>query len=302
MSHASWKRRARARSLLDRRSDLPPVPWTPALSRCGHWLELHRADVTDSRMASLQIVEQGSRTPTVPSSVSCCILGTRGRSSELQDSVAIGRRWYTEVKAKDTTKMMIKALRKVIQRIHYPVEVMLTCVRWYVAYPLSLRHIEEMMAERGVLVDHATIHRWSLKIVPALVKAFRGRKRPVGKSWRMDETYIKVRGQWKYLYRAVDRDGDTVDFLFTAHRDWAAARRFLERAIDRHGEPEKITIDKSAASTAAIDSYNTDHEAGIETRQCKYTSTTSSNRTIVPSSASCSRCWGSSPCVARASC
>jgi putative transposase len=92
----------------------------------------------------------------------------------------------------------------------------------------------------------------------------------VGKSWRMDETYIKVRGQWKYLYRAVDRDGDTVDFLFTAHRDQAAARRFLERAVGRHGEPEKITIDKSAASTAAIDSYNADHEAGIETRQCKY--------------------------------
>ncbi len=165
---------------------------------------------------------------------------------------------------------MIEALRKVIKRMHYPLEVMLTCVRWYVAYPLSLRHIEEMMAERGVFVDHATIHRWALKIVPAFVKVFRGRKRQVGKSWRMDETYIRVCGHWKYLYRAVDRDGDTVDFLLTARRDEAAARRFLARAIDRHGEPAKVTTDKSGANTAAIESYNADHEADIEMRQCKH--------------------------------
>jgi putative transposase len=165
---------------------------------------------------------------------------------------------------------MIEALRKVIKRQHYPLEVMLTCVRWYVAYPLSLRHIEEIMAERGVSVDHATVHRWSLKILPVLAKVSRRRQRPVGKSWRMDETYIKVRGCWKYLYRAVDRDGATVDFLLTARRDEAAARRFLERAINRHGEPDKITIDKSGANTAAINSYNAEHKASIEMRQCKY--------------------------------
>ena len=84
-------------------------------------------------------------------------------------------------------------------------------MRWYAAYPLSLRHIEEMMAECGVAVDHATIHLWALKILPVLAKVFRRRKRPVGLSWRMDETYILVAGQWKYLYRAVDRDGSTVD-------------------------------------------------------------------------------------------
>ena len=165
---------------------------------------------------------------------------------------------------------MIEALRKVIKRMHYSLEVRLTCVRWYAAYPLSLRHIEEMMAERGVFVDHATIHRWALKIMPALVRVFRDRKRSVGRSWRMDETYIKIHGTWKYLYRAVDRGGDTVDFLLTARRDEAAARRFLERAIDRHGEPKKITIDKSGANTAAINSYNTEHDANIEMRQCKY--------------------------------
>jgi putative transposase len=165
---------------------------------------------------------------------------------------------------------MNEALRKVIKRLHYPLEVMLTCVRWYVAYPLSFRHIEELMAERGVVVDHATVHRWSLKIVPVLAKVFRHRKRSVGVSWRMDETYIKVRGRWRYLYRAVDRDGDTVDFLLTAHRDEAAARRFLRQAIDRHGEPKTITIDKSGANTAAINSHNRDHKAQIALRQSKY--------------------------------
>jgi transposase-like protein len=154
--------------------------------------------------------------------------------------------------------------------MHYPLEVMLSCVRWYVAYPLSLCHIEEMMAGRGVFVDHATIRRRALKIVPALIKVFRGRKRPVGKSWRMDETYIKVRGYWKYPYRGVDRNGDTVDFLLTTRRDEAAARRFLARAIDQHGQPEKITIDRTGANTAAIDSYNAAHDANIELRQCKY--------------------------------
>src|SRR5258705_2009565 len=139
-------------------------------------------------------------------------------------------------------KTLNPAVARVLKRLHYPLDVILTCVRWYVAYPLSLRHIEEMMAERGVFVDHATVHRWALKIVPVLVKVFRGRKRAVGKSWRMDETYIKVRGEWKYLYRAVDRDGDTVDFLFTARRDRAAAGRLLEPAIGHDRQTDEIPI------------------------------------------------------------
>lgn len=161
-------------------------------------------------------------------------------------------------------------LNNVLKRLHYPLEVMLTSVRWYVAYPLSLRHVEEMMQERGVFVDHSTVHRWAMKILPVMAAVFRKRKRPVGTSWRMDETYIKVAGKWKYLYRAVDRAGDTVDFLLTAKRDKTAARRFMERAINLHGVPEKITIDKSSANTAAIESVKTDACVDILMRQNKY--------------------------------
>jgi putative transposase len=161
-------------------------------------------------------------------------------------------------------------LRQVFKRLHYPLEIMLVCVRWYAAYPLSLRNLEEMMAERGVAVDHATVHRWALKLLPVFAKVFRSRKRPVGRSWRMDETYIRVNGEWKYLYRAVDRLGQTVDFLLTAKRDLAAARRFFERAIDLNDVPEKITIDKSGANTAAVRGLISDSGIAIELRQSKY--------------------------------
>ena len=103
-----------------------------------------------------------------------------------------------------------------------------------------------------------------------MATVFRRSKRAVGSSWRMDETYIKVTGQWKYLYRVVDRSGDTVDFLLTAKRDKAAARRFLERAINLQGVPEKITIDTSGANTAAIESVKADACVNILMRQSKY--------------------------------
>jgi transposase-like protein len=162
------------------------------------------------------------------------------------------------------------ALVRVLKRLHYPLDVILMCVRWYVAYGLSLRNLEEMMAERGIDVDHSTVHRWAIKLLPVLEKAFRRRKRPVGKSWRVDETYIKVRGQWKYLYRAVDKAGDTIDFLLRAHRDKAAAKRYFEKAIDQNGEPETVTIDKSGADLAALEAVNAERETPIKIRQSKY--------------------------------
>jgi putative transposase len=153
---------------------------------------------------------------------------------------------------------------------HFEREIVLWGVRWYVAYPISYRQLEEMMKERGVEVDHSSLNRWVLKYVPLLDQAFRARKRQVGASCRMDETYVRIRGQWKYLYRAVDKAGETVDFLLTAKRDRKAALRFLCKAIGQHGVPAKITIDKSGANTAAIESYNSEHNAEIELRQIKY--------------------------------
>ncbi len=167
-------------------------------------------------------------------------------------------------------KTLNPTVARVLQRLHYPLDVILTCVRWYVAYPLSLRNLEDMMAERGVAVDHSTVHRWAIKLLPVPEKAFRLRKRPVGKSWRMDETYIRVKGEWRYLYRAVDKDGNTIDFLLRAHRDKAAARRYFEKSIAQHGTPETVTIDKSGANLAALESINAGFEAPIKIRQSKY--------------------------------
>ena len=154
--------------------------------------------------------------------------------------------------------------------MRFPIDVILVCIRWYVAYPLSYRHLEEMMEERGVSVDHSSINRWAIRFLPLVEKMARKHKRPVGGSWRMDETYIKVKGVWKYLYRAVDKQGKTVDFLLTAKRDLAAARRFFERAIGQHDLPDSITIDKSGANTAAILSIIADTGADIQMRQNKY--------------------------------
>lgn len=163
-------------------------------------------------------------------------------------------------------------IQKSFKRLHYPVDVIAQCVRWYLAYALSLRNLEEMMAERGITVDHSTLHRWVIRLVPLLDKAFRRHKHAVGRRWRMDETYIRVKGQWKYLYHAVDSNGLTIDFLLTAKRDAAAALRFFRKAIHQHGEPEVVTIDKSGANTAALTTLNAGKpdEETVIIRQSKY--------------------------------
>jgi len=152
---------------------------------------------------------------------------------------------------------------------HFPPDIILMGVRWYVAYPLSYRHVEELLEERGVPIDHATIQRWVVKYSPELEEAFHRRKRPVWVSWRMDETYVKVKGEWRYLYRAVDKHGHTIDFLLTEHRDKEAALRFLKKAIRRNGLPETITIDGSDANEAAIKRYNQEYGTAITIRQVK---------------------------------
>ena len=126
------------------------------------------------------------------------------------------------------------------------------------------------MKERGVEVDHSTVNRWILKFTPFMEKEFRKRKRPVGLSWRMDETYVSIKGKWKYLYRAVDKSGLTVDFILTARRDRDAAMRFLNKAMSIHKKPSKINIDKSGANKAGIKRYNQENRKRIKIRQCKY--------------------------------
>jgi putative transposase len=154
--------------------------------------------------------------------------------------------------------------------MRFPIDVILVCTRWYAAYPLSYRHLEEMMEERGVWVDHSSINRWAIRFLPLIEKMARKYKRPVGGSWRMDETYIKVKGAWKYLYRAVDKQGMTVDFLLTAKRDMAAAKRFFAKAMGANGDPDKVAMDKSGANKAAIDALNIGRVQPIVIRQVKY--------------------------------
>ena len=146
-------------------------------------------------------------------------------------------------------------------------------VRWYIAYPLSYRHIEKLMAERGVDIDHSTINRWVIKYAPLLERAFTKRyQSQVGSSWRMDETTIKVKGVWHYLYRAVDKLGATIDFMLSKKRDNKAAKSFFRKAIGYSGRPQKVTIDKSGSNNAALRSLNKrlKKKDKIESRQIKY--------------------------------
>ena len=155
---------------------------------------------------------------------------------------------------------------------HFFKDIILMAVRWYIAYSLSYRDIEELMLERGIKVDHATVNRWVIKYSPQLLEFFKAKKKSVNGSWRMDETYVKVKGKWHYLYRAVDKFGNTVDFLLTKKRNKKAAKRFFDKAINIHGVPEKITIDKSGANKAGLEIINKKFKKSqkIQIREKKY--------------------------------
>ncbi|NVO58250.1 IS6 family transposase [Rhodobacteraceae bacterium B1Z28] len=132
----------------------------------------------------------------------------------------------------------------------------LFAVYFYVRYGVSYRDLEEIMAERGVTVDHATLNRWVVEYSPATARVAQKRKANTAESWRMDETYVKVRGEWVYLYRAVDRDGQTLDFMLSAKRDTVAAKKFFANALYHNGIPKRITIDKSRSNAAGIKEVN----------------------------------------------
>ncbi len=137
---------------------------------------------------------------------------------------------------------------------HYQPAIILCCVRWYLSYPLSYRQVEELIIERGLPVDHSTVFRWVQHYSPELDKRCRRYLRPTNDSWRVDETYIKIKGQWRYLYRAVDSAGNTLDFLLTAKRDAKAAKRFFYKTLKatHNQQPRVVTVDKNPAYPKAI--------------------------------------------------
>lgn len=139
-------------------------------------------------------------------------------------------------------------------------------------FTLSYRDLEEMAYIRGIKIDHATLQRWIIRFVPLLDRQVRKRKKPVSSSWRMDETYIKLNGNWVYLYRAVDALGNTIEFLLRKHRDKAAAKAFFRKAFKNNNAPDKINIDKSGSNISALKAANDNlpKEQQIEIRQNKY--------------------------------
>jgi transposase, IS6 family len=151
---------------------------------------------------------------------------------------------------------------------HFEDHVIVLCLRWYLRYCLTLRDLEEMMAERGLSVDHSTIGRWVLRYAPELYKRIRREVRPPKRSWRVDETYIRVAGKWTYLYRAVDSAGETIDFMLSPRRDAIAAKHFLQLALWRTGQirPRVINVDGHAAYPQAIAELKASGELG---RRCR---------------------------------
>jgi transposase, IS6 family len=156
----------------------------------------------------------------------------------------------------------------------FTAEVILWAVRWYLMFPISYRDLELMLADRGVEIAHTTLFRWIQAYAPELEKRIRPQLRQSNGSWRVDETYVKVKGRWMYLYRAVDSCGQTIDFLLSAKRDAAAAKRFFRKALGQPHtvSPRTITVDKNPAYPCALSEMRQDGELWRRSRlrQCKF--------------------------------
>src|SRR5215213_2352037 len=145
------------------------------------------------------------------------------------------------------------APRSAFAGFRFPPDVIVLAVRWYLRFGLSYRDVEELLAERGVEVDHVTVYRWVLRFTPLLADAARPCRHLVGNRWFVDETYVKVAGRWRYVYRAVDQFGQVIDVFVSPRRDTAAARRFFEQAINEHGRPVEVVTDKAPSLLRAVD-------------------------------------------------
>jgi transposase-like protein len=136
---------------------------------------------------------------------------------------------------------------------HFEQEIIILCVRWYLRYKLSYRDLVEMMAKRGLSISHTTILRWVQPYTPEFDKRWSRFASPAGTSWRMDETYVRIRGRWAYLYRAVDASGKTVDFRLSPRRNVASAKAFFRKAVrSQRRSPQTITLDGYVASHRAV--------------------------------------------------
>jgi IS6 family transposase len=151
---------------------------------------------------------------------------------------------------------------------HFEAEIIVLCVRWYLRFGLSFRNLEELMAERNLNVDHVTIWRWVQRYAPELHRRCRRELRMTNHSWRVDETYLRVAGKWTYLYRAVDSTGATIDFLLSAGRDAAAAKRFFQKALQAlgHPRPRVINVDGNPSYPKVITELKRTGELG---RRCR---------------------------------
>ena len=157
---------------------------------------------------------------------------------------------------------------------HHQPDIILLTVRWYLRYNLSFRDLVEMMEERGLSMAHTTIMRWVHQYGPELNKRVRRHLKKTNDSWRVDETYIKVKGQWMYLYRAVDSEGNTIDFYLSESRDKQAAKRFFKKALAASHvcKSRAITVDKNPSYPVAIQELKEEKRMpeGIQIRQVKY--------------------------------
>jgi transposase-like protein len=144
--------------------------------------------------------------------------------------------------------------RSAFAGFRFPAEVIVVAVRWYLRYGLSYRDVEELLVERGVEVDHVTVYRWVQRFTPLLADAARFARHAPGDRWFVDETYVKVNGVWRYVYRAVDQHGQVIDVLVSARRDTAAARRFLIRALQTlKVSPGEVVTDAAPVYPGVLD-------------------------------------------------